>query len=138
MRLLPEPAGPQDLASPNFAPRVLTALLRPWRTRTTEPVSTPVEASTCATCPAPCDEHGAATGAQPCPLMTLPKGVRARVVAVGCPMADASRLRCLGVFEGAQVSVVDRRGGILLDVRGSRLALDAAVAATIIALPLAN
>lgn len=116
---------------------MLTALLRPWRTSSKEQVAAPSEATACSTCPAPCTEHGV-EGTQPCPLMTLPRGVRARVVAVGCPMADASRLRCLGVFEGAQVSVVDRRGGILLDVRGSRLALDAAVAATIIALPLAN
>lgn len=99
-----------------------------------DPAPAPTVATTCAaTCPAPCDEHRT----EPCPLMTLPAGVRAMVVRVGCPMADASRLRVLGVFEGAQVSVVDRRGGILLDVRGSRLALDAAVAATIIALPIA-
>jgi Fe2+ transport system protein FeoA len=60
-------------------------------------------------------------------------GALVRVVGLECPVADAARLRVLGVFEGAHVSIVERRGGLLLDVRGSRLALDAAVAMTIIA-----
>lgn len=114
--------------------RVLTSLLRRFRRTDTQDATVSSVASCAATCPVPCTEHGLA----PCALLALPRGVRARVVSVGCPLADASRLRVLGVFEGAQVSVVDRRGGILLDVRGSRLALDAAVAATIIALPLAR
>jgi Fe2+ transport system protein FeoA len=46
-------------------------------------------------------------------------------------------LRTLGVFEGACVRIVDRRHGILLDVCGSRLALDRAVAMNIIAAPVA-
>ena len=57
------------------------------------------------------------------------------MLSLGCPLADATRLRVLGVFEGAHVSIVDRRGGLLLDVRGSRLAIDPRVAATIIAMP---
>ena len=55
------------------------------------------------------------------------------MVGLECPLADAARLRVLGVFEGAQVCIVDRRGGLLLDVRGSRLALDTAIAMTIMA-----
>jgi Fe2+ transport system protein FeoA len=78
-------------------------------------------------CPLPCGEA--------CPLLAMPVGARARVLSLGCPLADATRLRVLGVFEGAHVSIVDRRGGLLLDVRGSRLAIDATVAAVIIAMP---
>ena len=66
----------------------------------------------------------------------LPVGVRAKIVRVGCPLVDANRLRVLGVFEGAHVGIVSRRGGLLLDVRGSRLALDATVAMAIFAVQL--
>ena len=89
----------------------------------------PAAAHCAAPCGAPC--------AEPCSLFALPAGARARVVCVGCPFADAQRLRALGVYEGAQVGVVAHRGGLLLDVRGSRLALDVAVATAITALPLA-
>lgn len=92
--------------------------------------STSAAAAACAApCAAPCPE--------PCSLLALPAGARARVVCVGCPFADAQRLRALGVYEGASVGVIAHRGGLLLDVRGSRLALDAAVATAITALPLA-
>ena len=90
-------------------------------------------AAPAAHCAAPC----AAPCAEPCSLFALPAGARARVVCVGCPFADAQRLRALGVYEGASVGVVAHRGGLLLDVRGSRLALDYAVATAITALPLA-
>lgn len=80
-------------------------------------------------CPLPC--------AEPCPLLSLSIGTRARILALGCPLADSSRLRTLGVFEGACVRIVDRRHGILLDVCGSRLALDRAIAMSIIASPIA-
>lgn len=53
------------------------------------------------------------------------------IVSVNCPGGDACRLRALGIYEGARVRILDSRAGLLLDVRGSRLALDAAVAATI-------
>ncbi len=59
------------------------------------------------------------------------------MVGVHCPALEASRLRSLGVFEGARVGVVDTRSGILLDVRGSRLALDRAVASAITVRPAA-
>ena len=82
-----------------------------------------------ATCPLPCSD--------PCPLLALSIGTRARIIELGCPYADSARLRTLGVFEGACVRIVDRRHGILLDVCGSRLALDRGVAMNIIAAPIA-
>lgn len=42
----------------------------------------------------------------------------------------------LGLFEGAQVGVIDTRSGVVLDVRGSRLALGWAVVAGITVRPL--
>ncbi len=66
-----------------------------------------------------------------CPLAVCPKGFCALVVGFACPAQEAARLRTLGVFEGARVGIVDTRSGILLDVRGSRLALDVSVARTI-------
>lgn len=71
-----------------------------------------------------------------CPLAECRAGLRATVVCVACPAHDAQRLRTLGVFEGASVGIVDTRSGILLDVRGSRLALDVAVAGAITVQPL--
>jgi Fe2+ transport system protein FeoA len=85
-------------------------------------------------CARPCDP----TCTEPCALAELPAGVRAVILRVGCASADAAHLRVLGVFEGARVSVVARRGGLLLDVCGSRLALDFAAAAAILAVPLAS
>lgn len=71
------------------------------------------------------------------PLATCPAGCRATVVCVDCPALDAMRLRSLGVFEGARVGIVDTRSGILLDVRGSRLALDHGIARAITVRPVA-
>lgn len=69
--------------------------------------------------------------------MTLSVGTRARIVRFDCEHSDSCRLRTLGVFEGSCVRIVDRRHGILLDVCGSRLALDSAIAMSIIASPIA-
>ena len=66
-----------------------------------------------------------------CALAACRAGDRGTVCGLHCPMADADRLRILGVYEGACIAVVDRRNGVLLDVCGARLALDAAVAGTI-------
>ncbi|MEP6620970.1 MAG: FeoA family protein [bacterium] len=57
------------------------------------------------------------------PLRACPVGHRATIMGIHCAEPDAQRLRSLGVFEGAQVGVVDIRSGMVLDVRGSRLAL---------------
>ncbi|MFN2565954.1 MAG: ferrous iron transport protein A [Gemmatimonadaceae bacterium] len=73
-----------------------------------------------------------------CPLASCRNGHRAVVVSVGCPDAEACRLRALGVYEGANVAVLDSRNGLLLQVRGSRLAIGAAVAAAITVIPLSS
>lgn len=81
---------------------------------------------------------GADACAESCPLMACKTGHRAVVVRVGCGSAEACRLRALGVYEGARVSVVDSRNGLLLQVRGARLAIGAAVAAAITVIPLSQ
>jgi Fe2+ transport system protein FeoA len=72
-----------------------------------------------------------------CPLASCLVGSFATVLGVSCPALDANRLRTLGVYEGAVVSIVDRRSGILLDVCGTRLALNDAIAASILVRPVA-
>ena len=67
-----------------------------------------------------------------CALAACKAGACATVLRVTCPALDAHRLSTLGVYEGAIVSVVDRRSGVLLDVCGTRLALNDAIAAAII------
>lgn len=68
-------------------------------------------------------------------LTACDSGARAIILGVNCPAVDAHRLRTLGVYEGAMVSVIDRRSGILLDVCGTRLALNHATAAAILVRP---
>lgn len=87
--------------------------------------ATPCESA----CEKPCDT--------PCALASLPPGIRAVVVQVACPRAEAHRLRVLGLFEGAFISVVDQRNsaGLLLEVCGSRLAIGSSLGAAIIAQP---
>ena len=70
-----------------------------------------------------------------CPLVQCARGNCAVVVRVDCSVSDACRLRALGVYEGARVDVVDSRNGLLLQVRGSRIALGATVAAAIAVIP---
>jgi Fe2+ transport system protein FeoA len=72
-----------------------------------------------------------------CALSACAAGGHALVVRVNCSHHDACRLRALGVYEGAHVRIVDTRHGLILDVRGSRLALGAALARLISVLPLA-
>ena len=71
-----------------------------------------------------------------CLLAACASGSRATVLAVRCGDAEACRLRALGLCEGASVSVVEARNGMLLDVRGARLALGSAITAGITVLPL--
>ena len=66
-----------------------------------------------------------------CALAVLPAGARVRVVRLACALADADRLRVLGLFEGAHVRIVDRGSGLLLDVCGARLAVGRSLAAEI-------
>lgn len=70
-----------------------------------------------------------------CALSHCGRGRQAVIVRVACESADACRLRALGVYEGARVDVVDCRNGLLLEVRGSRIALGTAVAAAIAVIP---
>ncbi len=58
-----------------------------------------------------------------CPLVDSETGRAATVVAIECGEHEACRLRALGVYEGAQVSVIGKRHCLLVDVRGTRLAL---------------
>ncbi|HUO52173.1 MAG TPA: FeoA family protein [Gemmatimonadaceae bacterium] len=74
---------------------------------------------------------------QECALSTCAAGGHALVVRVECSHHDACRLRALGVYEGARVRIVDTRHGLILDVRGSRLALGRSLARLISVLPLA-
>ena len=88
----------------------------------------------------PCLSAAASAGTEACrescALMACTTGRRAVVVNVGCDGAEACRLRAMGIYEGARVSVVDSRNGLLLQVRGARLAIGAAVAAAITVIPL--
>ncbi len=70
-----------------------------------------------------------------CRLGDCVAGASATVVALGCGENEACRLRELGLMEGASVNVVDARHCMLLDVRGSRLALSPAITAGITVLP---
>jgi Fe2+ transport system protein FeoA len=66
-----------------------------------------------------------------CPLATCAAGREATVVCIDRPARDAQRLRSLGLFEGARIGIVDTRGGMVLDIRGSRLALGREIVAAI-------
>jgi Fe2+ transport system protein FeoA len=57
-------------------------------------------------------------------------------VDIGCATDEACRLRALGLCEGTDVSVIDARHAMLLDVRGTRLALGSALTAGITVQPL--
>jgi Fe2+ transport system protein FeoA len=73
-----------------------------------------------------------------CPLAACAMGCRASVLRMECGLDEAHRLRGMGLFEGSCVQVLDSRNGMLLEVRGSRLALGQALARAIQVLPLAG
>jgi Fe2+ transport system protein FeoA len=73
-----------------------------------------------------------------CPLAACATGCRASVLRMECPIDDAHRLRGMGLFEGTCVHVIDSRNGMLLEVKGSRLALGQGLASAIKVLPLAS
>lgn len=58
------------------------------------------------------------------------------MVDIGCAPDEACRLRALGLCEGTDVSVIDARHAMLLDVRGTRLALGSALTAGITVQPI--
>jgi Fe2+ transport system protein FeoA len=77
-----------------------------------------------------------AGGAQrSCLLAACSAGSRATVLEMRCGENDACRLRALGLCEGASVGVVDTRHAMLLDVRGTRIALGHALTAGITVRP---
>lgn len=71
-----------------------------------------------------------------CPLAQCARGSRAAVLRMDCEGPEACRLRNLGLYEGACVRVVDAQDGLVLEIRGSRVALGAALASEITVLPL--
>ena len=71
-----------------------------------------------------------------CPLAACASGCRAAVLRVECENGEAHRLRGLGLFEGSFVRVLDSRNGMLLEVKGSRLALGSSLASSITVLPI--
>jgi Fe2+ transport system protein FeoA len=80
--------------------------------------------------------EAAAARCTACPLAQCSRGSRAAVLRMDCEGPEACRLRNLGLFEGACVRVVESQDGLVLDVRGSRLAVAAGLASTITVLPL--
>lgn len=79
-----------------------------------------------------------AAGPASCPLAACATGARATVLELCCGHAEACRLRALGFSEGTQVDVVDARHAMLLDVRGTRIALGRALTAGITVQPIAG
>jgi Fe2+ transport system protein FeoA len=71
-----------------------------------------------------------------CPLAACASGCQAAVLRMECEQGEAHRLRGLGLFEGSCVRVLDSRNGMLLEVKGSRLALGHALARSITVVPL--
>ncbi len=54
---------------------------------------------------------------------------------IECSADEACRLRALGMCEGTSVNVIDSRHAMLLEVRGTRLALGSAITAGITVQP---
>lgn len=84
------------------------------------------------------ENPGAAARCAACPLVDCVRGSRAAVLRMDCELSEAGRLRNLGLFEGACVRVLDQQDGLLLEVRGARLALGATLASAITVLPLGS
>jgi len=57
------------------------------------------------------------------------------VVDIECSADEACRLRALGLCEGTSINVIDSRHAMLLEVRGTRLALGFAITAGITVQP---
>ncbi len=70
-----------------------------------------------------------------CALRACAKGTRVTVVDLECSGDEACRLRALGFCEGTSISVIDDRDAMVLDVRGTRLALGSALTAGITVQP---
>ncbi len=70
-----------------------------------------------------------------CALNACVAGTRVTVVDIECSGDEACRLRALGFCEGTSVNVIDARDAMLLEVRGTRLALGSALTAGITVQP---
>lgn len=73
-----------------------------------------------------------------CPLSACSAGARATILELCCGHAEACRLRALGVSEGVELDVVDARHAMLLEVRGTRIALGRQLTAGITVQPIAS
>ncbi len=58
------------------------------------------------------------------------------VMEVRCGDQEACRLRAIGLCEGAHVNVVDARNAVLIEVRGTRIALGRALGTGITVRPI--
>ena len=85
---------------------------------------------------APAAVAGERAAPRACLLAACTAGARATVLEMRCGDAEACRLRALGVCEGASLNVLDARHAMLLDVRGTRIALGKALTAGITVQPL--
>lgn len=70
-----------------------------------------------------------------CPLAHCARGSRAAVLRMECEGGEARRLRNLGLYEGACVTVLDAQDGLLLEVCGAKVAVGATLASSITVLP---
>jgi Fe2+ transport system protein FeoA len=73
-----------------------------------------------------------------CPLAACASGCRAAVLRMECDHGEAHRLRGMGLFEGSFVRVLDSQNGMVLEVKGARLALGSTLASSITVLPLGS
>ena len=81
------------------------------------------------------DKVATPAGCGGCPLAACATGCKAAVLSMDCEHGEAHRLRGMGLFEGTMVRVLDSRNGMLLEVKGSKLALGEALASSIQVLP---
>ena len=81
------------------------------------------------------DKVQTAPGCGGCPLAACATGCKAAVLSMDCEHGEAHRLRGMGLFEGTMVRVLDSRNGMLLEVKGSKLALGQSLASSIQVLP---
>ena len=79
--------------------------------------------------------HDSAAARTTCALNACPAGTRVTVVDIECSGDEACRLRALGFCEGTSVNVIDARDAMLLEVRGTRIALGSALTAGITVQP---
>jgi Fe2+ transport system protein FeoA len=81
------------------------------------------------------DKAPAAAACGGCPLAACATGCKAAVLRMDCEHGEAHRLRGMGLFEGSMVRVLDSRNGMLLEVKGCKLALGQSLASSIQVLP---